>query len=38
MLVFLDINNISIECRDDDLVNLGLGIASGKYDYTYIRD
>lgn len=38
MLVFLDINNISIECRDDDLICLGLGIANGKYeyDYTYI--
>ncbi|NLB79302.1 MAG: type II toxin-antitoxin system death-on-curing family toxin [Clostridiaceae bacterium] len=29
MLVFLEINGIEIKCTDDELVNLGLGIADG---------
>lgn len=38
MLVFLEINNIIINCVNEDIINLGLGIASGKYDSTYIMD
>lgn len=29
ILVFLEINGIEIKCTDDELVNLGLGIADG---------
>lgn len=29
MLVFLQLNGISIECNDNDLVELGIGIADG---------
>ena len=32
MLTFLELNGIMIECSDDELVELGLNIASGKYD------
>ncbi|WP_408606866.1 type II toxin-antitoxin system death-on-curing family toxin [Anaerocolumna xylanovorans] len=36
MLVFLDINQISINCEDGDIINLGLGVADGRYDSSYI--
>lgn len=29
MLVFLKVNNIIINCQDDDIIELGFGIASG---------
>ncbi|HHV82753.1 type II toxin-antitoxin system death-on-curing family toxin [Tepidanaerobacter syntrophicus] len=29
MLTFLEINGIEIKCTDDELINLGLGIADG---------
>ena len=32
MLTFLELNGIMIECTDDELVDLGLNVASGKYD------
>lgn len=38
MLVFLKINNIILQCRDDDIIDLGLGVASGKYDTNYIME
>lgn len=38
MLVFLEINNVIIQCQDKDIIDLGLGIASGKYDSTYIME
>jgi death-on-curing protein len=38
MLVFLKINNVIIQCRDGDIINLGLGVASGKYDVPYIEE
>lgn len=38
MLVFLKINNIIIHCQDKDIIDLGLGIASGKYDISYLMD
>lgn len=30
MMTFLKLNNLEIECTDEELVNLGLNIASGK--------
>ena len=38
MLVFLEINNVIIHSQDEDLIDLGLGAASGKYDSDYIMD
>jgi death-on-curing protein len=38
MLVFLDINGLNIECNDMDIVNLGLGVASGEESYKNIYD
>jgi len=37
-LVFLKINNVFIHCQDDDIIDLGLGIASGKYNSSYIMN
>lgn len=31
MLTFLELNGIAINCSDDELVSLGLNIASGKF-------
>lgn len=33
MIVFLEINGIEVDCTDDELIELGLGLASGKIDY-----
>ena len=33
MLTFLEVNGIKLECTDDDIVNAGLGVASGKMNY-----
>lgn len=38
MLVFLDINQIIINCSNEEIIDLGLGIASGKYDSSYIME
>ncbi|NLC20089.1 MAG: type II toxin-antitoxin system death-on-curing family toxin [Clostridiales bacterium] len=38
MLVFLKVNNIIINCQDDDIIELGFGIASGKYNSSYIME
>lgn len=38
MMVFLDINGIELECSDEDIIDLGLGIASGKYNDEYIAE
>jgi death-on-curing protein len=38
MLVFLEINNVIIKCEDEDIIELGLGIASGKHNSTYTMD
>jgi death-on-curing protein len=38
MLVFLKINNVIIQCLDHDIIDLGLGVASGKYDTNYIME
>lgn len=31
MLVFLELNGMEIECSDEEMVTLGLGIAAGQY-------
>ena len=33
MLAFLEINGIRLKCTDEDLVRIGLGVASGKMKY-----
>jgi death-on-curing protein len=38
MMVFLDINGIELVCGDEDIIDLGLGVASGKYDSEYIKE
>ncbi|KRU26772.1 death-on-curing family protein [Clostridium sporogenes] len=38
MMVFLEINGIELECSDEGIVDIGLGIASGKYEDDYIID
>lgn len=38
MMVFLEINGIQLECSDEDIVDIGLGIASGKYEDEHIID
>jgi death-on-curing protein len=32
MLVFLEVNGIEVKCTDDELINLGLGVADGSTD------
>lgn len=36
MMVFLEVNGIELKCTDEEIIDLGLGIASGKYDSEYI--
>lgn len=36
MMVFLEINGIELKCTDEEIIDLGLGTASGKYDTEYI--
>ena len=36
LLVFLEINGISLDCTDNELIDLGLGIASGNLDSEYV--
>ncbi|MCX7951919.1 MAG: type II toxin-antitoxin system death-on-curing family toxin [Clostridiales bacterium] len=36
MMVFLEVNGIELKCTDEEIVDLGLGVASGKYDTEYI--
>lgn len=31
MLVFLEMNGIEVECSDEELIALGLGIAAGEF-------
>lgn len=38
MLVFLKINHVELQCQDEDIINLGLDIASGKHDSSYIME
>lgn len=32
MLIFLEMNGLEIECSDEELIDLGLGIAAGKFE------
>ena len=36
MLLFLDVNGVTMEYSDDDLISLGFGIADGSMDYEEI--
>jgi death-on-curing protein len=38
MLVFLEINGISITCSDDELIKLGLGLADSSIDESELMD
>jgi len=38
MLTFLETNGIKITCTDDEIVELGLGVASGEMDYKHLLD
>ncbi len=38
MLVFLDVNQVEINCSNQDIIGLGLGVASGKYNTDFIID
>ena len=33
MLTFLEVNGIRLECTNEEIVEVGLGVASGKMDY-----
>ena len=35
---FLQINNYHLDVSDDDLIDLGMGIASSKYEISYIKE
>lgn len=37
MAVLCDINDIPLECSDEELVELGVGIAEGKYDREQVK-
>ncbi len=36
MLVFLDVNQLEVICSNQDIIELGLGVASGKYNTDFI--
>ena len=38
MISFLHINGIKIKCTDNELIDLGLGLADGKIDYKTLLD
>ena len=38
MLTFLEVNGIRLECSDDDIIEAGLGVASGKMNYEDLLD
>ena len=38
MLTFLEVNGIRIECTDNELIELGFGIAAGEINYEEILD
>ena len=33
MLVYLELNGFSIDFTDDEVIDMALGVASGKYNY-----
>lgn len=38
MLVFMDVNQLEVNCSNQDIIELGLGVASGKYNTDFIKD
>jgi death-on-curing protein len=38
MLVLLELNNIKADFTDDDIIHIGLGLASGKIDFKQLLD
>lgn len=38
MLVFMDVNQLEVNCSNQDIIELGLGAASGKYNTDFIKD
>ena len=38
MMTFLEVNGIRLECTNDDVVQVGLGVASGKMKYEQLLD
>ena len=38
MLTFLEMNGIRLHCTDEEIVNIGLSIASGSMNYEDLRD
>lgn len=42
MLTFLEVNGVPLECTDDELVDIALGVADGRVDYSslleWVRD
>ncbi|NMF06224.1 hypothetical protein ACUH7Y_19560 [Clostridium beijerinckii] len=37
-MVFLDINRIELFCSDEDITDLGIEVASVKYDTEYVKE
>ena len=38
MILFLEINGIKLVCTDDELVEIGLGVADGNFDENYLLE
>ena len=38
MMTFLEVNGIRLECSDDDIIEAGLGVASGRMGYDDLLD
>lgn len=42
MLIFLEVNGIRLDCTNEDVIKVGLGVASGEMDYNallqWVRD
>lgn len=42
MLIFLEVNGIRLDCTNEDIIKVGLGVASGEMDYNallqWVRD
>ena len=38
MITFLSVNGIMIDCTDDDIITVGLGVASGRMDYSSLLE
>lgn len=38
MLVFLNVNHVKVNSSNQDIIELGLGVASGKYNTDFLID